>query len=59
MRFDRIKTDSIVLEEKMVVVKRSYDLVLSKNSKSLGEVWCRYDPKYTGQHVLLYVVMIV
>ena len=38
VKFDRVKTDSIVLGEKSFVVKKSHHLVLSKNSKSLGEV---------------------
>lgn len=39
VRFDRIKTDSISLEEKSVDVKKSHHLVLSKNIRFLGEVW--------------------
>ena len=38
VKFDRVKTDSIVLEERSVTVTKSPHLVLSKNSKSLGEV---------------------
>ncbi len=36
--FDRLKTDSINLEGKSVVLEKSHHLVLNKNRLSLGEV---------------------